>query len=706
MSSAAIIVRQTDPGEDIEAGTVQDVQDLSGMLREQGASVTTLDGNSFTTKERGSLKDSVLRQVERKIGSHATVVQLFYTGHGGADTGELCLARGRGRKGRDLAPRELFELWREKARPDQKLVLGLDSCYSGAWVSQLKAMEGRGELDGCQIEVMSAATGIETTEGGNKRGCLVSHLTGQYGGVEGVDGRGLGADATGTRVQYIKSRAFRGEGEFEKAGKVKVYMRQDINTRTTKEPWVSLVEQARFLGLGNIPALVAEEDSKAVEKEEHGARPDMRSGFAKSLAGGKTGAAAQEQVKQRFTRLLNARQKKFDKFKEENAGNGWGSDEMGRAFRGGDPVLGWNDFRSSRKGRGYSPAEMSAEYRKYQEALLLLEEGAGGDGGASAGGGGGAGATVVVTPSRTSASSGRGGGGSSSSSKHRGGTQLKKDGTPDMRFASNRAAAAMKPRALAQELAGAAATPPAPPTASRAATAARHGVREPCPYGGKCYRTGAEHLAQFSHPPRAGASGAGRGSSKGSSTVADGHRRLKKDGTPDMRFKANRATSAGGGGGSVGVGSGGRGGGGGGGGRGGGGGSSSKSSSNNTSNNHRRQLKGDGTADMRYKANRTASGGGGGGSDGGGGGGRGSSSNSRPLKKDGTPDMRFNANRANGGGGGGSSYNDSSSYDSGSSYRSSSSSSSSSYAYSGGSASSGGPLKKDGTPDMRYKANR
>ena len=56
----------------------------------------------------------------------------------------------------------------------------------------------------------------------------------------------------------------------------------------------------------------------------------------------------------------------------------------------------------------------------------------------------------------------------------------------------------------------------------------------------------------------------------------------------------------------------------------------------------------------------------------------GSSYSSRPLKKDGTPDMRYAVNKA--------SYGSSSSY--------------------GGSTCSSRPLKKDGTPDMRYAVNK
>ncbi|KAJ7334350.1 Rad2 nuclease [Desmophyllum pertusum] len=70
------------------------------------------------------------------------------------------------------------------------------------------------------------------------------------------------------------------------------------------------------------------------------------------------------------------------------------------------------------------------------------------------------------------------------------------------------------------------------------------------------------------------------------------------------------------------------------------------------------------------------------------------SSPSGPVKRDGTPDMRYAANK--------SSYSSpalsSGYYSGGSSYSSGSSSS--------GRASSGGPMKSDGTPDMRYAANK
>ena len=159
----------------------------------------------------------------------------------------------------------------------------------------------------------------------------------------------------------------------------------------------------------------------------------------------------------------------------------------------------------------------------------------------------------------------------------------------------------------------------------------------------------------------------------------------KADGTPDMRYAANRAAST------------------------------SGPLKFTVSNSPTGPCKADGTPDMRYAANRAAS------------------SSSRhavsstplgPLKADGTPDMRYKVNRtagsgsyspydswpasqssplsfgSNGGGayGGGSS---SGSYGGGAS--SSSFSGSSCYRVSSNPA---GPLKADGTPDMRYAANR
>eukprot|EP00808_Paulinella_micropora_P028075 g1693.t1 len=127
---------------------------------------------------------------------------------------------------------------------------------------------------------------------------------------------------------------------------------------------------------------------------------------------------------------------------------------------------------------------------------------------------------------------------------------------------------------------------------------------------------------------------------------------LKKDGTPDMRYKANRVLE----------------------------------SSDSTPS---RPLKKDGTPDMRYSANKSPN----------------SSSSSTsysspstsswapngPLKADGTPDMRYSANRP-------PSYTDT--------YSSPSYTSTSYSSPSTSSWAPSGPSKADGTPDMRYSANR
>eukprot|EP00058_Branchiostoma_floridae_P002667 XP_002588155.1 hypothetical protein BRAFLDRAFT_68793 [Branchiostoma floridae] len=130
---------------------------------------------------------------------------------------------------------------------------------------------------------------------------------------------------------------------------------------------------------------------------------------------------------------------------------------------------------------------------------------------------------------------------------------------------------------------------------------------------------------------------------------------LKKDGTPDMRYKVNKMAAG------------------------------------------LYGLQMDGSPDMRFKANKIAAG-------------------LYGLKKDGTPDMRFKENRTSYGP---SSYSPcySSGYSSGyspsySSGYSPSYSSGYSPSYSSGYSPSyspcysAGPLKKNGTPDMRYKANK
>ena len=165
----------------------------------------------------------------------------------------------------------------------------------------------------------------------------------------------------------------------------------------------------------------------------------------------------------------------------------------------------------------------------------------------------------------------------------------------------------------------------------------------------------------------------------------------KKDGTPDMRFKVNKTAS---------------------------GSSSSSCTGRSSSGESIGPLKSDGTPDMRYAVNKAAysspsssntsgyraysSGMSASGSSC-----RGSSSLG-PLKSDGTPDMRYAVNKAT--------YSSqmsrrSSGYSSGSSYYSSAGYSSpvspSNQSFASSSLSFGcGPLKSDGTPDMRFKANR
>ena len=158
---------------------------------------------------------------------------------------------------------------------------------------------------------------------------------------------------------------------------------------------------------------------------------------------------------------------------------------------------------------------------------------------------------------------------------------------------------------------------------------------------------------------------------------------VKKDGTPDMRYAVNKQSA------SPPFSS--------------YGGSSSQLSSYSSSSG---PVKRDGTPDMRYAANKSygsspaSSGYSSGGSSY-----SSISSSSRsvsgsgsrgPLKSDGTPDMRYTTNK--------SSYGSPLSFgcsSGGSSYSSRSSSSGGTYR-----SSSGGPLKSNGTPDMRFKANR
>ena len=154
---------------------------------------------------------------------------------------------------------------------------------------------------------------------------------------------------------------------------------------------------------------------------------------------------------------------------------------------------------------------------------------------------------------------------------------------------------------------------------------------------------------------------------------------LKKDGTPDMRYKANREPS--------------------------GGSAASRPTSASAPRTVARPASAGGSRCYAVSSNPTG-----------------------PLKKDGTPDMRYSANRASSSSRPSSSYSggrSSSSYSGGgysgggysSSYSGGGSSSYSSYSGGGSSGYSGsrcyavssspsGPMKSDGTPDMRYSANR
>ena len=144
---------------------------------------------------------------------------------------------------------------------------------------------------------------------------------------------------------------------------------------------------------------------------------------------------------------------------------------------------------------------------------------------------------------------------------------------------------------------------------------------------------------------------------------------LKKDGTPDMRYAVNKQSS-----------------------------SPSPSSSYVSYRGSSGPLKRDGTPDMRYAVNKQYT------SPSHSSSYRGSSSQlssysslSRPCKRDGTPDMRYAVNKA---------FNGSSPASSGYSSGGSIYSSRSSLSGNGSGLSSRGPLKRDGTPDMRYAVNK
>ncbi|XP_078342924.1 uncharacterized protein LOC144628655 [Oculina patagonica] len=221
-----------------------------------------------------------------------------------------------------------------------------------------------------------------------------------------------------------------------------------------------------------------------------------------------------------------------------------------------------------------------------------------------------------------------------------GGRPLKKDGTPDRRFKVNKEAVA-------------------PPSSQKSS-----------PRSGPVKKDGTPDMrfAVNKTPTGGKSSPAAKIPSSGSVAFP-----VKRDGTPDMRFAINKQSS------TLVV-------------------SPQTSSPVPQSSYTRGPVKKDGTPDMRYAVNKQSA----------------SpspssdyggssllqlssySSPSGPVKRDGTPDMRYAVNK--------SSYGSpmSSGYSSGGSSYSSRSSSSGSVSGS----SSCGPLKRDGTPDMRYAANR
>ena len=276
---------------------------------------------------------------------------------------------------------------------------------------------------------------------------------------------------------------------------------------------------------------------------------------------------------------------------------------------------------------------------------------------------------------------------------------LKSDGTPDMRYAVNKAACSSP---SSSNTSGYRAYDSGMP----ASGSSRRGSSSPGPLksDGTPDMRYAVNKATYSSPvsssyqPYSSEMAASGSSRRGSSSPGP----LKSDGTPDMRYAVNKATY------------------------------SSPvsscyqpySSEMSASGSSRRgssspgPLKSDGTPDMRYAINKAAfsnpfsfnTSGYGSYSSGmfSSGSSLGGSSSPGPLKSDGTPDMRYAVNKA--------AYSSqmsrrSSGYSSGSSYYSlegySSPVSRSSASFASGSLSSGcGPLKKDGTPDMRFKANR
>ena len=230
---------------------------------------------------------------------------------------------------------------------------------------------------------------------------------------------------------------------------------------------------------------------------------------------------------------------------------------------------------------------------------------------------------------------------------------LKRDGMPDMRFRVNKTAAAKSPS-----------SPGASGPVKRDGTLdMRFAVNKP---------------SRRPAPPQTS-------SSVAQSLAYAGP--LKSDGTPDMRYAANKYSvptshSSSPRAGSV-----------------------SQMPSSRTPGG---PLKRDGTPDMRYAVNKSphsspmSSGYSSSGSMSSLSGSISGSCSYGPLKSDGTPDMRFSANKSAYGSSSSSGSSSSLSSYSSSTYSSSSSSSGRSY----GPSASYGPLKSDGTPDMRYAANK
>ena len=244
-------------------------------------------------------------------------------------------------------------------------------------------------------------------------------------------------------------------------------------------------------------------------------------------------------------------------------------------------------------------------------------------------------------------------------SSSRVGGPLKKDGTPDMRYAVNKQSSSPSPSSNYVSYRGSSG-----PLKRDGTPDMRHAVNKQSssPSPSRNYEGSPLQLSSY------------RGSSGP----------LKRDGTPDMRYAINKQYT-----------------------------SPSPSSSYRGSSSQlssysslSRPCKRDGTPDMRYAVNKAFNGSSPASSGYSSGGsiyssrsclsGNGSGSSSRgPLKRDGTPDMRYAVNK--------SFYGSSQSV--GSSFGGSSYSSRPSSSGGASRSSSCGPLKKDGTPDMRYKAN-